>query len=102
MGLMKLFSKSTPNLVALPSGSFSVDREGSVLIGTLPSTFPDDLVHEIGQQVLAAFREAAKAQIPLSELSVDYTSLKISARELRGGALVFLTPRTPYAPGKSS
>ena len=100
MGFLSFFSKSAPTLVGLPSGSFTVDQEGTVLIGTLPSSFPVGLVDDISRQVLAAFHEAASAQLPLSELTINYASLKITARELRGGALVFLSPRTPYAPAK--
>jgi hypothetical protein len=97
MGLLSLFSKPAPTLVGLPSGTFTVDRDGCVLVATLSSSFPADLVSDISQRVLATFREAASAQLPLSELTVNYPSLKITARELRGGALVFLSPRTPYA-----
>ena len=100
MGLLSFFSKPAPTLVALPSGTFTVDQEGSVLIGTLPSSFPATLVEDISRQVLATFQEAAAAQLPLSELTINYASLKITARELRGGALIFLSPRTPYAPAK--
>ena len=92
MGLLTLFSKSPPALLRLPSGSFSVDSKGTVLSGTLPSSFPTELVHDIGQQVLGAFREAVTAQLPLSELIIQYPSLKITAREMRGGAMVFLSP----------
>ena len=98
MGLMTLFAKRPATLVRLPSGSFTVDREGTVLIATLPSSFPAELVQSIGQHVLAGFRDAQTAQLPLSELILNYPSLKITARELRGGAIVFLTPKTPYAP----
>jgi hypothetical protein len=94
MGLLNMFAKSAPTLLRLPSGSFTVDRNGRVLMGTLPSSFPLELVQEISQQVLAAFRDAAAAQLPLSELVVNYPSLKISARELRGGALIFLATNT--------
>lgn len=97
MGLLSLFSKSAPTLLSLPSGSFSVDRRGHVLAGTLPSTFPAELVNEVAQRVLAAFREAAAAQIPLSTLNVNFASLKITARELRGGAIIYFSPRTPGA-----
>jgi hypothetical protein len=94
MGLLNMFAKSAPTLLRLPSGSFTVDRNGRVLMGTLPSSFPLELVQEISRQVLAAFRDAAAAQLPLSELVVNYPSLKISARELRGGALIFLATNT--------
>jgi hypothetical protein len=95
MGLLTLFSKPSPTLLRLPSGSFTVDREGSVIVGTLPSSFPQDLVHEIADQVLAAFRDAVEAQLPLSELIIHYPSLKITAKELRGGAMIFLAPKNP-------
>jgi len=80
-------------LLKLPAGSFTVDREGCVLIATLPSSFPAELVNQIAEDVLAAFRAAAAAQLPLSELIINYPSLKITARELRGGAVVFLAPK---------
>ena len=59
MGLLNLFTKSAPSLLRLPSGSFTVDREGRVLMGTLPSSFPAELVSDIAQQVLTAFRDAS-------------------------------------------
>ena len=68
MGLLSLFAKPVPTLLRLPSGSFTVDREGCVLMGTLPSSFPAALVKDIAQQVRAAFGEAAAAQLPLAEL----------------------------------
>jgi hypothetical protein len=93
MGFLRLFSKPAATLLRLPSGSFTVDREGTVLVRTLPSSYPMELVEEIGQQMIAAFREAAAAQLPLSEIVVNYSSMKITARELRGGAIVFLSAK---------
>jgi|SRR6516165_3997482 hypothetical protein len=93
MGLLSLFSKPAATLFRLPSGSFTVDREGTVIVGTLPSNFPDEMVHAIADQVLAAFRDAAAAQLLLSEVTIHYSSLKITARELRGGAIIFLAPK---------
>ena len=94
MGLLNLFDKPAPTLLRLPSGSFTVDRHGAVLTNTLASSFPPMLVDEIARHVLRVFREAAAAQLPLAELNIHYASLKITARELRGGALVFLAPKT--------
>jgi hypothetical protein len=101
MGLLNLFAKPAPALLRLPTGSFSVDRQGCVLVGTLPSSFPKELVDDIAREVIAAFSGAAAAQLPLVELTIIYPSMKIVARELRGGAMVFLSPNTPYAPEKS-
>lgn len=95
MGFLTLFAKPAATLLKLPSGSFTVDSEGTVVIGTLPSSFPQNLVTDIGEQVLAAFREAEAVQLPLSELVIHYPSLKITARELRGGAVIFLSPTSP-------
>jgi len=44
--------------------------------------------------VLAAFRFAERAQMPMTEIIIHYSALKILARELRGGAMVFLMPQT--------
>lgn len=98
MGLLNLFNKSSPSLLRLPAGSFTVDRSGALLAGTLPSNFPSDLAREIARNILTSFREAAAAHLPLTELVIHYPSLKISARELRGGAVIFLTPKTTDSP----
>ena len=95
---MSLFSGSNSTLLKLPSGSFTVDCTGRVLMGTLPSTFPEELIEEISRLVLQAFREAGEAQLPLSQLVIQYPSLRITARELRGGAIVFLAARGPHPP----
>jgi len=102
MGLLKLFAKQAPALLRLPSGSFTVDRKGSVLTSTLPSSFPGSLVKDISRHVRAAFSEAAAAQLPLTELVINYPSLKITARELRGGVIIYLAPRITGLPMSQS
>jgi hypothetical protein len=94
MGLLSLFKKSRVRLLNLPSGSFTVDQNGRVLVSTLPQGFPGDLVQDIATQVLTAFRSAQAAQMPFSEVVIRYSSLKLTARELRGGAIIFLSPQT--------
>jgi hypothetical protein len=54
-------------------------------------------VEEIGEQMIAAFRDATAAQLHLSEIVVNYSSLKITARELRGGVIVFLSAKAHLA-----
>ncbi len=98
MGLLDIFGKPVPAPSRLPSGSFTVDRAGDILVSTLPQSFPVTVVREIGRHVLQTFREAQAAQLPLSELIVYYASLKLTARDLRGGAIVFLIPQTPMDP----
>jgi hypothetical protein len=80
--------------MALPRGSFTADRDGRILVSTLPQAFPTALAEEIAAKVLAAFKSAQAAQLPLSEIIIRYPSLKITARELRGGAIIFLAPQT--------
>jgi len=92
--LSRLFKSDKSNLVHLPSGSFTVDKAGNVMTSTLPQSFPAERLQDIATQVLAAFRSAERAQMPMAEVVVHYTALKILARELRGGAMVFLMPQT--------
>lgn len=92
--LSRLFKSSDPGLVHLPAGSFTLDRDGKVMTSTLPQSFPSEHLNAIGEQVLASFRSAKKAQMPLSELIIHYAALKLLARELGGGAIVFLMPQS--------
>ena len=95
MGLLSRFFKpSHPGLMQLPAGSFTLDREGVIMTSTLPQSFPSDHMRSIGNCVLNAFRLAKKAQMPLSEIIIQYAALKVLARELRGGAIVFLMPQS--------
>ncbi len=94
MGILSFFSKPTAVLKPLPRGSFTVDREGRLLASTLPQAFPETEAEDIALQVLAAFREAHQARVPVRELVVRYANLKLTARELRGGAIIFLVPQT--------
>ena len=90
--LNQLFRGPPAKLVKLPSGSFTVDHTGRVITSTLPQTFPAANLQEMGRAVLAYFQGAQQAQIPVRELIVNYPVLRLSARELRGGAIIFLRP----------
>lgn len=101
MGFLTLFARprSSP-LVHLPTGSFTLDRDGRVMSSTLPLSFPQTHLTLIGQKVLAAFAAAKEAQMPLAELIISYAALRILARELRGGAIVYLMPQALNQPMK--
>ena len=86
--------KGQSHLAKLHSGTFAVDRSGKIIVSTLPQSFPESEMRAIGQRVLAFFESAQRAQIPLQEVNVYYPSLKVTARNLRGGALIFLLPQT--------
>ena len=94
MGLLNLFARSSADLLPLPRGSFTVDKDGRVLASTLPHSYPAEFAQDIATEVLAVFRSAKAARLPLSEVMIRYSSLKLTARELRGGAIIFLNPQT--------
>ncbi len=94
MGFLKRLFKGRAVVQQLPLGSMTVTREGKVITTTISSAYPRALLREIAGEVVTLFREAREAQIPLSELSLHYASLRITARELRGGAIIFFFPQT--------
>jgi hypothetical protein len=102
MGFLNFFTSDRPSLglVRLPPGSFTLDARGEIITSTLPQSFPKSWQREIGRQVLACFGRAKQAQMPLSELILHYAALKLLARELRGGAIIFLMPQTLTQPVK--
>jgi len=72
-----------------------VDRNGKVVTTTVASGYPPALLRELSGEVLRLFRDARAANIPLTEFNLHFASLRITARELRGGAIIFLSPKTP-------
>lgn len=94
MGLLDFFSakKDAPALERLPSGSFTVDRDGHVLTSTLPHSFSEAHVREIGKTVMDAINSAREANLPVAEVAIQFSGLKITAKEQRGGAMIFLAP----------
>ena len=95
MGLLNLFSKPRPSLQRLPSGSMTVDREGHIVTSTVSSSYPEEILHDVAEEVLHLFDEARKAHLPLTEFRIHFASLNITAREARGGAIIFLSPAVP-------
>lgn len=98
MGFLNFFQflakEERENLTRLPSGTFTMDATGTVVSSTLPQSFSTARIREIGKCVLHSLRAAKKAQVPLTELHIHYATLKITAREMRGGAVVFVMPQT--------
>jgi hypothetical protein len=93
MGLLDFLKSRAEGPAPLPSGSFTVDREGQILSTTVSSSFPKESLREIGGFVLRAFREAAPLELAFAEISFNFGAISIKARELRGGAIIFLSPR---------
>jgi hypothetical protein len=98
MGFLKRLFRSRAAVQQLPTGSVTVDRNGHVVTYTVSSVYPKAMLRDIGLEVLSLFHEAREAQMPLAEISIHFASLNITARELRGGAVIFLLPQTAYSP----
>ncbi len=79
--------------MALPSGTFTIDRTGRLVTSTISTDFPEKLALEIGRAVLDTFLKAKAAEVVMTELTITFAAVKLTARELRGGAIVFLAPR---------
>src|SRR6186713_2875168 len=96
MGFLKPFTRSQKPLrpERLPNGCFTLHRSGGLVGSTLPSSFPLLTIMEIGHVVLDTFAKAQAVNLPLNDLYIHFSGLTITARELRGGALVFLNPAT--------
>jgi hypothetical protein len=101
MGLLKnIFGSPTAHagVTQLPSGSITVDRAGQIVSSTVSSAYPVEVLQAVGKEVLALLHEAHVAQMPLAEVSIHFAVLRITARELRGGAIIFLFPQTALSP----
>lgn len=98
MGFLKRFFRGRAGVQQLPTGTITVDRNGCIITSTVSSAYPQKLLRDIGRDVLGLFREARTAQMPLAEISLQFGSLHITARELRGGAIIFLFPQTALLP----
>lgn len=77
----------------LPSGSFTVDREGRVISTTIRSHVPPEQLGQIAKVVTEAFRSAKENNLPVQELSATYGDMNLKARDLRGGAIIFLSSK---------
>jgi hypothetical protein len=94
MGLLTKYNKPPkPELKRLPTGTFTIDADCRIVSSTVPSRVPEAQVRDIGRQVLAIFESARNASLPFAELVVQYAAFKITARQMRGGAIIFLSPR---------
>jgi hypothetical protein len=98
MGFLKKFFGPRAAVQQLPTGTITVDRHGRVITSTVSSAYSKNLLQGIGRDVIELFHEARVAQMPLAEVSLHFGSLHITARELRGGAIIFLFPQTALLP----
>ena len=97
MGILNWFAKSAPAVRRLPAGSFTVDRHGNVMTTTVGPEYPPWLLDDTAREVLSLFREAHAARMPLTGLDLNFAGLHIAAREMHGGAIIFLSPQNLFA-----
>ena len=76
-----------------PRGSYTISSAGSIVVSTLPGSFPKDRMLAIGRAVLSALSTARELGTPFMELAADYAGVEIRARDLSGGAIIFITPQ---------
>ena len=94
MGLLSfLKAPKTQGPAPLPSGSYTVDRDGKVVTSTISSSIAGHTLEQISAQVLQTFRDAKLAGMNMTEFSITMGAMNIKARELRGGAIIFVSPR---------
>jgi hypothetical protein len=98
MGILKKIFGGQAAVQQLPTGTVTVDRQGRVVTSTVTSAVPPSQLQAVARDVLELFREARAAQMPLAEVSLHFGSLRITARELRGGAIIFLFPQSALSP----
>jgi hypothetical protein len=75
-----------------PRGSFTIAADGRIVVSTLPGSFPREKMEAIGLTIVGALASAREAGNPFTEIAADYAGLEIRARDLAGGAVVFITP----------
>ena len=70
-----------------------MDRDGKVVTSTISSAVAGETLEQISAQVLQTFRDAKLAEMNMTEFSITMGAMNIKARELRGGAIIFVSPR---------
>ena len=99
MGLLGGKSKkNTARINVLPSGCITIDRNGGIVATTVSHSVQPAQIQHIVRVVTRALQGAHSADLSLTEIHMEYPALKIVARELKGGAIVFLTPRSLSKP----
>jgi hypothetical protein len=102
MGFLKKIFGGLAEVQQLPTGTITVDRNGNIVTSTVSSAASKKLLKGIAHDVLELLNEARAAQSPLAEVSLHFGSLRVTARELRGGAIIFLLPQTALFPTHNS
>lgn len=99
MGVLDKLLRRTPLVPKkIPAGSFVISRSGRVLVSTFPQKVPQSVLVAVGGVVLRAFSKGEEMGMRLDHLEALYGAMRITARRLHSGALVFLLPQSPFEP----
>lgn len=92
MGLIKQKKTQEQSAVDIKSGSFTVDSKGKILSSTLPSSISENFLLSIAQNVLETFNNSRSVGLFADELVINFPTVKITARNMRGGAFINIAP----------
>ena len=101
MGLLKnIFGSSAdaPRSRNCPAAASPWIARARSSVPPFPPRIRRNCCRTVAKEVLALLHEAHVAQMPLAEVSIHFAVLRITARELRGGAIIFLFPQTALSP----
>jgi hypothetical protein len=90
---MNRLKSKTMGPARFPRGSYTVSASGNIVVSTLPGSFSRDRMLAIGKVVLSALSSARDLGTPFTELAADFAGVEIRARDLAGGAIIFITPQ---------
>ncbi len=93
MGFLDIFRSKPESLVSIPTGSFTVNREGAIISSTVSSRVPAEQLREISSAILQTFEKAQRSGVPVTDVVFRTAAISIRGVELRSGAMIFLTPR---------
>ncbi len=91
---MKLFARRSgpARSFDIPQGAFTYDSAGGIVVGSVPT----DWLEAYGPQLVSVFRKAFTSAeqkgLPLAEIALHYAGARITARDLRGGGIVYVFP----------
>lgn len=93
MGFLDVFKSKASAAPSLPSGSFTVDRDGVILSSTVSSAVSEENLRQIAAVSLKILAEAREKGLPMSDLTFRFGAMNIRAVDIRMGALIYLNPK---------
>lgn len=90
---MRLFrSRSETRAFDIPQGAFTYDSAGSILVGSVPMAWLDEFGPYLVKTFRKAFAAAEEKGLPLTEIALHYGGARLTAKDLRGGGIIYIFP----------